>query len=728
MSPRPRLVDALLLGSTLVLGTYLVGTTGDPTTAQEQARAEHLLKQLTPSKIESLSLSTPGEKLSLLADPKHQGEYLIQGEGGGRADAALVRELLSALEFATFKRRLEGLPQDARSMEPQLRVKIESAGQSSTIDFFSETETSKLDARGEVYVEVHDAKARRSGVVEGRLLSTLKRSKQEFRGSQLFPFSIESTLSLDVTGPSHELRLKADPLGFLLVGTKLRADRRLTDLLFYHLAQANLSSFVPLARAEASIQAAELKYSIIQRGAGKTIRVEVGGTCPNDPSSTLAWRKTAPPIAGCLSSTVFAGLSLDESKMTDRTASVLTGDEIDHVIIEGRQRSFDLLRKDAGFILPNREQRAVPKTAGEEYLRLLSEAQLQLLAEPPAPQGAALTMTIVGNPREKALDREPWLEKSEEASGPERRLQLDIYPDSEPTLVHRRDDGAWLEVPSALDWVFNQDDAWTQERKLDTPSFESLDWLELEAGPPLPNFPRTQKPLRVARDGSSYSLQVEGEAAVAPRRADQTLARRMFEQIAELKAERFLPDRGAPAHPWYELRFSDKDSERVMRLVVGARVHGGYRAWLQGHEPQFVLAFETSRLFSVPPFDRSAAQLEPDQFSSLTLQSGGRRLELQRVADTFQARGGDFPEQEVRPLLDELRALQVLAYLPQRPAGNEAALFIEARRTNNTDPVQIEVLNLVPFMDHFAYEARVAGRPGTYYLSAESVRALLVLL
>ncbi len=728
MSPRSRWVDALLLGSTLLLGAYLLGTSGAPTKAQEQARAEHLLQHLIPSELDSLTLKSDGEELTLLADSKRPGEYIIQGEGEGRADAALVRELLSSLDFATFKRRLTQLPHAVATQEPQLSVKVASKRQSSTIHFFSATETSELDAQGEVYVEVISSGVRRMGVVEGRLLSTLKRSRQEFRGSQLFPFSIETTLSLDVISPSHELRLVADELGFLVNSGKRRADRRLTDLLFYHLAQANISSFVPQQRAQETIESAQLKYSIVQRGPGKTIRVEVGGSCPNDPSSTLAWRKTDPPIAGCIASTVFAGLSLDAGRISDRTATVLTSDEIDHVIIEGQDRSLDLLRKDTGFILPNQQQRAVPPAAGEEYLRLLAEGQLQLLSDPPKPGGTALTMTIVGNPREKALDKEPWLQKTASAHGPERRLLLDIYRGEERTLIHRRDDRAWLEVPRALDWVFNQDDAWTQERKLDTPRAEALDWLELKSSSSQAHFPRTEQPLRLARDNSAYSLLVGRKSSDGVLRADQSLGRRMFEHLAELEALRFLPDRGAPDSPWYEIRFAEKESDRVLRLVVGARVRGGYRAWLQGHEPQFVLSYETARLLSVPPFDRSAAQIEPDRFSTLTLNSGGRRLELVRIADQFQTRGGDFPEQELRPLLDELRAVQVLAYLPKPPSGKKSTLNIEATTIDEGSTLSMNILGLVPFMDHFAYEAQIEGHRGTYYLSADSVRALVVLL
>jgi hypothetical protein len=717
------LLDATLIAASLLYGGYLLVTAGTPTGAPRDGREQNLLPGFVSSELTSLQFQGAQGEFKVQADPARPGEYLLAGDAAGQVDVALVRELSSTLEFATFKRRLRGavdVPSAVRSQGPQVTLHIKSAGQSFEVCVYAATATSESSAEGEVYIAVRSADQETWGVTSARVLSSLLRSKQEFRGSQLFPFSMSQTLGLRINDAQTSLELRGDESGFLIEPLHKRADRILSDVLFFQLAQAKLTNFIAPTEARPLVQADPLHKTIVQHGAGKSVTVLLGGSCPGDPTSLVALRTTPPEIAGCATRSLWAGLSLGPDELVARSASTLNPDEIDHVILSGPRPSLDILRKGADFVRLDADQQTLPSAATDELLQVLARGKLSFTPAPASLGAASRTVTVIGQTRAKTLAAEPWSANVADRSADAVRQVIDIYDlGGSNVLAHRLDDDTWFSVPPSMAWAFSQDDTWTKSRVLlDVPADQVSEVRVVLVQGAQPS----SRDVRVVRDGSSFSLLGTDSAA------DQSLCRGVFEGLAHLTAQRYLAAKSAPERVWYRVHIT-RGGEPPAELIVGQRVRGGYQAWFSLAETQFVLPEEMALRLATPLFDRSPAQLDPDRYATLRLTSGGREITLKRVAGELYPDSEGMNEQDVAPLLEALRGLSVLAHLPDHELTEPAELTIDAQ---STPPPQhqfrMEIVGLRPYQDGYAYWARVRGQAGSFVFLPASVQTLKKLL
>lgn len=716
--PRLALIDALLIAGSVTYGGYLVLTQDQPSKERLEARAQHVLPSYSLVELEQLQLKDPAEEFTILADPERPGEFRLRGESEGDADVALMRELSSALEFATFKRKVDqaDVPSSKRQAPPQLELRVVTTQGETTVRLYDHTDTSAASEDGEVYAEVSALGESQWGVVSARLLTTLQRSKQEFRGSQLFPFSIDKTLSLRIVDAHSALTLRGDELGFVLEPEQRRADRTLSDILFYHLAQAKIGTFLPFSQAQALIVQDAQHKTVQQAGPGKTVEILVGGRCPGDDAALVALRNTPPRVAGCIPRTLWAGLSLGRDALIDRTVTVLKSDEIDHVIVSGAERSLDLMRKGSTWSLVSQDHREVPNTAAEEFLEALTEGKLQLLSAPPqAPRTG--TVTIIGHTPRRGADE-----------GTARQL-IDVHEISpQRVLAHRLDDDTWLDVPPSLAWALSEQDFWTRSRAITQLDPEALSWLEREVAASSTAPVGFAGKSAVVRQDAAFIFEVN-ESAASPSSPDQRLCRQLFQELAQLSAVRMLKERAKPDQPWLRITFGTGDTNTRHELLVAERVRGGHRAWSSMTSSQFVLDEETALRLAAPLWDRSKAQLNLDDYVRIELKSGDRSVSLERVAGELQATVGELSGAEVGPLVEALKGLTVLARLPGQPLAAAPRIIIEATASgHNSPPLRLEILGSFPYEEGFAFSARLRGEPGAFVLSPASVRALEKLL
>lgn len=724
--------DLALVFSSLVLGLYLLFTASNPTTSERAVRADHVLAQLSAHEIQRLSLHSHGEQFTVVSNPNDPGNYRLIGDVEGKADPALVRQLGSALEFSTWKRKFKSerdVPALVKEQPVELEAQIETKTARYQLRFLSLTQISGGLREGEVYIVVtQDASPPTWGVVSSKLLETLNRSRQEFRGNQLFPFSIEMTASLQIQQGTERVDLVADDFGFTLNESKIRADRSLTDVLFYHLARAQLTTFLPLSSAEAIIAADSNQYTVTQRGAGKDVIVKFGGSCPDNSESMVAQRITEPKISGCVTKTIQTGLNLSGVKLTSRSATIFSADEIDHVLIYGQGKTLDLIRRDASYILLSRDGSVVPQEAGDEFLSTLSEAKLEITQALKQDQDPHLKLTITGNSRQKGLPGEPWKKRTTDPSPQElenaSRQELHVYEQSDSLIVHRLDDDTWLKVPVNLKWVFSQDDSWARSRDIAPLSYEQIQWAQIERF-----IQAGQRPSRSSIVRADAGFEFSAETATGPIQPDQTLCRRLLQDLSSLRAVRFVPEAQRETQLAYQVSFGGDTPDKKHELFVGSRTRGGFLAWLDSSPTAFVLPYELGLTLPTSLFDRSAAQIEPDDFETLSIEFEGRKLSFKRVADGLEPDSSGTPALVVAPLHEALRALTVLARTPEQQTRATAQITIAGHtRTAGAEAFTLEILEIVPYQDGLAYSARVNGQGGTFYISAEAVQALKVLL
>jgi len=231
----------------------------------------------------------------------------------------------------------------------------------------------------------------------------------------------------------------------------------------------------------------------------------------------------------------------------------------------------------------------------------------------------------------------------------------------------------------------------------------------------------------IARDGAGYvfTSRQPKTAGLVP---DQTLSRRLFEELAQLHAVKWLTHHAPPEHP--TLRVIFRTSQPIEHeLLVGHRTRGGFFAWSSLSDTAFILPYEVGLSLSAPLFDRSAAQFEPDEFSSIAIEMDGRLAKLKRVAGRLQSDSPDLPPDLAGALEEALRGLLVLAQLPEQRVQSPISLRIVGHAETGSKPrFDLEISGLTPFQDGLAYVARLSGHPGAFVLSSSSVQALKVLL
>jgi len=717
------LLDVVLIAGSLLYGGYLLATRDTPTDPALDGREQSLLPGFVSSELTALQFHGVQGEFKVAADPTRPGEYVLAGDATGPVDVALVRELSSTLEFATFKRRFTSatdVPLAVRNQGPQVTLHITSAGRSFEVRVYEATATSASSSDGEVYVSVHSADHDTWGVASARLLSSLLRSKQEFRGNQLFPFSMTQTLGLRISDAQSHLELRGDDSGFLIEPVHKRADRTLSDVLFFQLAQAKLTQFIAAGEAKALVQADALHKTIVQHGAGKSVTVLLGGNCPGDPTALVALRTTAPEIAGCAPRSLWAGLSLRADELVARTASTLNPDEVDHVVISGPQPSLDILRKGTDFVRLDADQQTLPSTATDEFLQVLTQGKLAFAQAPASVGPASRTVTVIGQTRAKTLTAEPWNTNRPDSSAEATRQVIDIYERAGQVLAHRLDDDTWLDVPPSLAWAFAQDDTWTKSRVLlDVPA-EQITQVRVMM---TESTAVSSRELSVVRNGSSFSL---ADASTA---ADQSLCRGVFEGLAQLSAQRYLAEKSPPERIWYRVHITRAGQAPSAELIVGQRVRGGYQAWFSLAQTQFVLDEEMALRLATPLFDRSPAQVDPDAYAALQLKSGGREILLKRVAGELYPESAGMSADDVAPLLEALRGLSILAHLPDHELTQPAEQIIDAQTTHHPpQQFHLEIVGLRPYQDSVAYWARVRGQAGSFVLAPAGVQTLKKLL
>jgi hypothetical protein len=199
--------------------------------------------------------------------------------------------------------------------------------------------------------------------------------------------------------------------------------------------------------------------------------------------------------------------------------------------------------------------------------------------------------------------------------------------------------------------------------------------------------------------------------------------------LAQVTVVRFLADAPSPRKPWLFVEFGGKTKPAQYSVTVGERVRGGYLGWSTMTPSPFVLDEATVLTWSLPLADRSAAQLDPGDYTALELERDGRLVVLERVAGEFYPRVEHLSPEEVGPLIEAVASLRVLAQLPEEATTTRPQLVIRATPTQTLSPrVELQIFGLVPFQDTMAYRARRKGHPGTFLLSSPSVEALAKLL
>ena len=654
---RPPLLDPALFVGALVLGIYLTLTAESPTTSELELRTENVLPAFSEESIVALRWEVP-QAFSLTRDRQSQDatRYFLGSADRRPADEEAMRSLLRLLDLASFRRTLGGGSQlkgaNLGFEKPRMEMHIDAGPRSYRI-----VAGGKAPApENSVYLKVEGTNVEtKIGVVDESVVSQLIKTEQEFLGGLVFPLGRGETRSLKLTSEKGEVQLVPGEHAYFVKsssGEKFEADRDLVDLIFFQLARVKMETYLE------SKSQVTMPVRVEQESAeGAKYIADLGAPCPGDPDSILVHRREPDELLGCASRTVLAALLIEESKLRSLTATSMSPDEIDHVVIRSPEKTLDVIRDGQEYKLVSAGQKPIERAAGDEFLKGLSRAKLVPIMKPDEELKATADITIKGQVRNTVLTRE------KDRTDHPTQVRLQVHQAGAHLYIRRESDASWLAVQESEKWLFLPDDAWARERRLTSFGEAQIDRVKIT----LPG-------------GESWEVGREGErlvltaSASASRAADPALARELFRTLAELEAHRYVtPALPRPQTGLLQINFdvNDAGSSKTWNLWIGSRIRGGYLAWSDLTEATFVLPLGARLPFETPLIDRRAFHLDLEEQQRFSIETENGEIVFERQAGVLRSVGGEANDDMLEPIEEGLDTLRVVSAAGKHPAARD---------------------------------------------------------
>lgn len=689
------------------------------TTEEREARRDNLFtifraEEIREIRVEPHAESQPAfvlQKDTSTADPH---AYFLQAEEPVPTDPAALAELLSALEFATWTRRLPEPPALPISA-PQLSLHIQGAHQQDELHIWSAAPTPEHS----LYAQHKDAQGHVTwGVLPEELLTRLQRDPRSYQTRLLLPYAKSELqeLQLQSSAAPETLRLRADASGFMLQPHSLRVDPWALDQLLAQLARSSAEPLLSPEEARALQQQSTHTITVTQIPfEGPRAEVILGGECPGHPSRRVALQIQPRLFTGCVPLAVWSALQVDAAGLQSTRLVPFQEDEVDHIQLESASSNLSLLRKDSGFELVQPSRQDVDRERGQEFFIAWTQTQGRLVAEKApstAPWGQA---TLVAHAVPTAAP-----EREEKVV----RHTLRIWRQGARWLLERQDDGQLLELLDQQAWFLEDPSLWLKDRHLLSFREDELQSLTIT---------QSAHTLTLENQGGNWRSVPPGPLGVDARLLGDKL--RSLDHLHVVRWEP-LPPADTPILLKISLVPAASAQKETLELQVGPKTRGGHLVWSNLASHAFVLPTSWVHTWETPPWDRSALLLDVSQITQLEIQAGPRTY-------SFERRGGQLlttshpTDRELAWLVEEqLQELQPLAVarlgaaLPQE--GFTAPLLkITPSYLKELDREAVGAIWIgarTEFQGRDVHFARSPTVPATFYVDRQAVRALLELL
>ena len=684
------------------------------------ARERTLLPKFRNEDVTRLELHGNGPKIALERSGSADGSATFQLVEPVKevADPATVDKFLAALESARALRLVEQGPSPSALglAKPVLRVSVHTKQASYEIALGGNAPTPE----GARYVQVGaEHEPPKVMVVAKAVADDLAVELDGFRLRSLVAVSEAEVTRIGITGPKWSVNLqRSSGTNFLLDSAhepKVLANREVLKSIFFVLGRLTASSFLSDAQAEAALGPARAHFDIELKGGKNSVRFDVGGSCPGDPSQLVVIRRAPDVQRACAPRDLQATLDLEPQAFVDRRAFSLHNDEVEELDIATGKQKFSLVRKGSGFVLHASSEAQVELEAGNQRILALLEAegervpfeagQLSEFGLDPAPSSVTLRSSAA---RDADVTTQVVRVGKRDAAG--------------NLFVYREQDSVVLRIPRDSARGFSIDSTLLYSRKLTEFGPSSFISAEIEQK-------QGRQVLRRVNDG----LQLDEPKGFA---ADGVLSSDLIQALGALTAERFVADRDDGSfglqHSPLRVRFAFKNSEgkRIEhQLRFGDETALGVFASLADEGPVFVLARSVRDTCQLSLINRAVFATDSDAWNEISLLAHGRSLQLKREGEHFTViKPGNFPQDRVPELLEALADLR-----PEAALHGGAALpnegFSEPALTLRLSPRQ-GAAQTVSFgagdswRSMSVFYVRVSGVDATFVMAQSKVRPL----
>lgn len=729
----PRLVDATLLALAIGLVAAVVGTQSKVTTTERESRSLNLLGAWREDEVSRIAYQRQGERFSLerrVEGPADEGEevehtWFLAEPYDEEVDPFAMEKLLGTLQYASWERHIKPEEVDRAAFgmdEPRMVIEIEMGD----ITYRLRLGADAASPPGAAYMEVTGEGAPKKGIyiVGKSLLDELGMTAEAFRERYVMPYLSPALKSFRLTGPGGERafrRAEWDGWRFDGMFGEARAGREPLDRVVLQFARTIADDIIEPAKARKALAGSE-KIVVTQTPKDPKLppgRVEIGGECPGDPDRIVALRLQPDELAGCVTRSVWPGLTTPAPVLVDRTLFYMRPDEVEVLEIDRSGKKLRMERKEEGFVLREPKQGEVDGEAGNARLEGVLKATGRRVESPDL---AALGLDP---PDGKVVIRSGGA--SEEAVRVE-TVQVSAPRTDGKIYALREHDGVVLELVREVARALTPDAALIRSRHVFDFRQDEIRRVEV-SGAVEQTFERDEK-------GGITLLEPEGFAG------DAGLAMEVIDALRTLTAERWVADEDDGTfgldEPQLQVRFMTRQDEGEPvphTLVVGRPTTSGHFATIEGDGGVFVMPRRLSELLGTLVIDRTVFSVDPSSVQVIELVSADRRVELERLGDTFiQNEGeqlGPGAVQRVVDTLSTLRAEAAIAVGPPRPQHGLGSPILavrtkrEAGLAGSGAPQSWEIGAGDTWRGVSVHYARAAGVDAVYVITRSQVQTLL---
>ncbi|HKO47567.1 MAG TPA: DUF4340 domain-containing protein [Polyangiaceae bacterium] len=689
-------------------------------TQDDQGRKQNLLASFHSEDMIRLELSANGPKIAIERDGTAAGSahFRLVEPVKEIADPATVDKFLSTLESARALRPVEQGPAPSALglAKPALRASVRTKQHSYEIALGGSAPTPE----GSRYVQVSvDQEPAKVVVIAKAVAEDLAVELDAFRLRSLVAINESEVTRIGITGPKWSLGFqRSTGTNFLIDAPnqpKVLANREVLKTLFFVLGRLTASVFLSDSEAETALGTTRTHFEIALKDAKNSVRFEVGGSCPGDPSQLVVIRRAPDIQRACAPRELQATLELQPQDFVDRRAFSLHSDEVEELDISGGKSKFALLRKGSGFVLHAGSETQVELEAGNQRISELLEAE-----------GERVPFAI-GKLNEFGLDPAPSTVTLRSSAARDSDVSTQVVrvgkrDEAGNLFVYREQDAVVLRIPRDLSRGFAVDSTLLYARRLTEFGLSSFISAEIEQK-------GAKQVLRRKNDG----LQLEEPKGFD---ADGVLSSDLIQALGALTAERFVADRDDGSfglqRSALRVRFVFKNGEGAEvehHLRFGDETALGVFATLKDDGPVFILARSVRDTCQLSLINRAVFPASSDALKGVVLEAHGRTLQLVRQGERFTvAQAGNFPQDRVAPLLEALSNLRPEAALhsgPALPSEGFSAPSLILRLSLRQGPVQTVSFGAGDsWRGTSIFYVRVSGIDATFVMAQSKVRAL----
>ena len=634
------------------------------------------------------------------------------------ADPATVEKFLSTLANAHALRAVEPGPAPSALglANPARRASLQTPKRAYRIALGGNAPTPE----GSRYVEVRvDHDPPRVMVIAKSVAEDLTVELDAFRLRSLAAVNEADVTRIGISSPklSIDLQRKAGD-GFLITsehGPAILANRELLKTLFFQLSRLTASSFLSDSEAETALGASRARFEIALKEAKNSLRFEVGGTCPGDPSLLVVVRRAPDIQRACAPRELEATLALEPGDFVDRRAFSLRTDEVEELDITGGKQKFVLLRKGSGFVLHESSETQVELEAGNQRITALLEAEGERVAFE-----AGKLKELGLDPRASTVTVRS--SAARDADVATQVVRVGNRDQAGNLLVYREQDGVVLRITRELARGFALDSTLLYARKLTEFGLSSFISAEI-----------AQKDGKLVLRRSNNGLVLDEPKGFD---ADGVLSSDLIQTLGALTAERFVADRNDGSfgleRSSLRVRFDFTNGEGVKvehHLRFGDETALGVFASLEDDGPVFILARSVRDTCQLSLINRSVFATSSDALNGITLSAQGRTLQLARKGEHLTVTPpGSFPQDRVPELLEALANLRPEAALhsgPALPGEGFSAPFLSLQLSPRLGAAQSVSFGAGDsWRGTSIFYVRVSGIDATFVMAQSKVRAV----